>query len=200
MTVNDVDLATQPNADHLGFVTQPSLANSRLTFQHFNNRDVATSILAPHNSDARQSESNEWPPPLLFDVTYGSAALKTWGVPLFVDFARGRTKNIYYPENDDNDDENGEGGGGGEPDYNVSGVGQSKKRSQQMLDRDARAARREEKRRVGWQASSTETPDFADMILGLWMHNARKGRRQARAMKAEKTREKVRTWLGSTKD
>ena len=59
------------------------------------------------------------------------------------------------------------------------------------------------KRRVGGQASNTadsQTPDFADMILALWMHNARKGQRQARAMKAEKTREKVRTWLDSTKD
>ena len=177
MTVNDVDLATQPNADHLGFVTQPSLANSRLTFQHLNNRDAVTTLVAPHNSDARRSQSNEWPPPLLFDVTYGSAALKTWGVPGFVNFARGRTKDIYYPDYGHNDDENG--------------------------DRDARAARREEKRRVGWQASSavdSQTPDYTDMILGLWMHNARKGRRQARAMKAEKTREKVRTWLDSTKD
>ena len=86
MTVNDVDLVTQPTADRLGFVIQPSLTSSRLTFQHFNNRDIATTLLAPHNSDARQSNSNEWPPPLLFDVAYGSAALKTWGVPLFVNF------------------------------------------------------------------------------------------------------------------
>jgi hypothetical protein len=65
----------------------------------------------------------------------------------------------------------------------LSGVGQSKKR------RDHAAARRAEKRRDGTTADS-QTPDFADMILALWMHNARKGQRQARAMKAEKTREK----------
>jgi hypothetical protein len=178
MTVNDVDLVTQPNADRLGFVIQPSLASSRLTFQHFNNRDVVTALLAPHNSDARQLDSKEWPPPLLFDVAYGSAALKTWGVPLFVNFVRGRTRGIYYPNNGDD-----------------GGVGQSKKCSQKMLDR---AARREEKRRVVRQVGNTV--DTYDMILALWMHNARKGRRQARAMKAEKTREKVQSWLDSTKD
>jgi hypothetical protein len=29
----------------------------------------------------------EWPPPLIFDVAYGCAALKTWRVAAFVDFA-----------------------------------------------------------------------------------------------------------------
>ena len=125
-----MDLVTQPNADQLGFVIPPSLASSRLTFQHFNNRDPITTTMAPHNSDARQSDSNEWPPPFLFDVVYGSAALKTWGVPLFVIFARGRTRDIYYPDYGDNDDENGDGGSNGEPDNNVSGVGRSKKPSQ----------------------------------------------------------------------
>ena len=204
MTVNDVDLVTQPNGDCLGFVLQPSLATSRLTIQHFNNNDSVTAVVAPHNSDARLLDSNEWPPPLLFDVAYGNAALKTWDVPLFVNLARDRTRDIYYP-NDDNDYENGDGGDGGdgEPHDDVSGVGQSKKRSKKMLDRDVRAARREEKRRVGRQESNTadsQTPDYADMILALWVLNTRKGRRQAGAMKAEKTREKVQTWLDSTKD
>ena len=96
MTVNDVDLATQPTADRVGFVIQPSLASRRLTFQHFNNRDIVATLVAPHNSDARQSDSNEWPPLFLFDVTYGSAALKMWGVPLFVNLARGHIRDIIH--------------------------------------------------------------------------------------------------------
>ena len=39
MTVNDLDLVTQPTA-HFEFAIQPSVANSRLTFQHFNAHDV----------------------------------------------------------------------------------------------------------------------------------------------------------------
>jgi len=77
MSVTDVDLVTQPSADQLNFSVQPSVANSRLTFQHFNNQDIATAILAPHNSDARQSGSNDWPPPLIFDIAYGYGELES---------------------------------------------------------------------------------------------------------------------------
>ncbi|KAF8309777.1 hypothetical protein F5887DRAFT_1153856 [Amanita rubescens] len=174
MSVNDVALVMQPNAGHLGF--NPSLADRRLTFQHFNAPDVVITTVAPHNSDARQRvDHDDWPPPLLFDVAYGCAALNTWGVPQFVNLARQRTRHIYYDD--------------------VSGVDQE--RRQQQLD--ARAARRERKKQEA-QAADSQTPDIADIILGLWTHNARKGQRQARAMKAEKTREKVQTWLDSTKD
>ena len=197
MSVNDVALVMQPNAEHLGF--NPSLAVSRLTFQHFNAPDALTTLGAPHNSDARQRvDHDDWPPPLLFDVAYGCAALNTWGVPQFMNLARQRTRHIYYDDDDnDDDDENGDGGsdgGDGEPDVDVSGVDQQRRKPK--LDR---AARREKKKQEA-QAVDSQTPDFADMILALWMHNARKGQRQARAMKAEKTREKVRTWLDSTKD
>ncbi|KAF8340795.1 hypothetical protein F5887DRAFT_888503 [Amanita rubescens] len=172
MSVNDVAVVMQPSAGHLGF--DPSLADRRLTIQHFNAPDIGTRILAPHNSDARQHvDHDDWPPPLLFDVAYGCAALNTWGVPQFVNLARQRTGHIYY----DDDQE----------------------RRQQQLDRHVRAARREGKKQEA-QAADSQTPDIADIILGLWKYNARKGQRQARTMKAEKTREKVRTWLDSTKD
>jgi hypothetical protein len=95
MSVNDVALVMQPNAEHLGFNPPPAV--SRLTFQHFNTPDVVTTLVAPHNSDARQRvDQDDWPPPLLFDVAYGCAALKTWGVPQFMNLARQRTRDIYY--------------------------------------------------------------------------------------------------------
>ena len=177
MSVNDVALVVQPITEHLGF--SPSLAVSCLTIQHSIAPDVVTALVVPHNSDARQRVDHDanWPPPLLFDVAYGCAALNTWGVPQFVNLARQRTRHIYYDD--------------------ASGVDQ--KYRQQKLDRDAGAAGREKKKQEA-QAADSQTPDLADMILALWMHNARKGQRQARAMKAEKTREKVRTWLDSTKD
>ena len=199
MSVNDVALVMQPLAEHLGF--NPSLAVSRLTFQHFDAPDVVTTLVAPHNSDARQrADHDDWPPPLLFDVAYGCAALKTWGVPQFMNLARQRTRDIYYHNDDDENGDGGGDGGDGEPDVDVSGIDQ--KRYQQRLDSDARAARREQKKKraSNTKAADSQTPDFADIILGLWMHNARQGQRQARAMKAEKTQEKVRTWLDSAKD
>jgi len=160
-------------------------------------------LLQSHNSDARQSESDEWPPPLIFDVAYGCVAFKAWGVPAFIHFAQGCIRDIYYNHGDGNDGENGDdddGGGGGRNGGNQGYVGQSEKRVQQVRDRDAQVARREV-RNVGRQAShgaDPHAPDFADMIMGLWMLNARKGQRQARAMKADRTQEKVRTWLETT--
>ena len=208
MTVNDVDLVMQPTAANTGFITQPSDAHNRLTLHHFAVRDPLTAYVAPHNSDARRSDSDDWPPPLIFDVSYGCAALKTWGVRTFMDFTRTHTRHIYYNDGDNNGDENGDSGDDG----------QGGRSSQQIIDHDAWAAKRTAKRTAkraatraatraakqakdsGPQASSTAdsgAPDIADMVLSLWMHNARKVRRQADEMKAGRTREKVGTWLDS---
>lgn len=77
MTVDDVDLVTQPSAHLLEFSIQPSVADSRLTLQHFNTLGPLTTFMVPHNSDVRQLYRNDWsPPPLIFDVAYGCAALQ----------------------------------------------------------------------------------------------------------------------------
>jgi hypothetical protein len=197
MTVNDVDLVLQPDADQLGFPIEPSAADRRLTLQHFNNRDHVVDRNAPHNLDARQSDSDEWPPPLIFDVTYGCAALKMWGEHMFVNFAEEHVRNIYY----NREDNGGDGGGGsrnggnrgdGKPDD-----GQSEKHSQQVHGHDAWTERR---MKACQRANNTGDSDldFFDIILGLWMFNARlKDQHQARAMGEDKTREKVQTWLES---
>jgi hypothetical protein len=174
MTVNDVDLIMQPSAARVGFATQPSIADKRLTFQHFNTHDLIVQTVAPHNSDARRSVGDGWPPPLIFDVAYGCAALKTWGVAAFTVFARNHTNDIYY-DNGGNGDDHGGGGRGGR---SVRGRGT----------------------KLGRQASDiahSQSPDFADMILGLWMHDVRKNQHKVHAMKADRTREKVQTWLVS---
>jgi len=186
MTVNDVDLAMQPNADDLGFAVHPSNADRRLTFQHFinNDQDSITRTVAPHNSDARISNSDMWPPPLIFDVAYGCAALKTWGVPTFMTFARKNTKVIYY----------------GRGDRDVSGSYQGEPAAHQAHDREARAVKRTKARAVHWEEGNpadSQNPDFADMVLALWMRNTRKDQHQALEMKVDRTREKVQTWLDS---
>jgi hypothetical protein len=192
------------------FVTQPSASNKRLTLQHFNSNDVVVNIIAPHNSDARFLRSNEWPPPLIFDVAYGSAALKTWGVPEFIAFARIQTKNIYNNNENNNSDgsddgsgHNGQGRGGrggrgdrrGKPDSSQKG-----KNRQQAQDREERAIARWRNRSADQEADDTadpQEPDFADIVCALWMQSARKGQHQAHAMKEGRTREKVERWLES---
>lgn len=216
MSVNDVAVVMQPNAQHLGF--NPSIATSRLTFQHFSAPDVVTALVAPHNSDARQRVGHDnWPPTLLFDISYGCAALHTWGVPQFVELARQRTKHIYYEDNDDDgenddggegDDGSDDGGDGGDGGHSDDG-GDGEPDVQPMSERASRGAAREKRKsEPAWRPTprkkrkremDSQTPDFADIILALWTHNARKGQRQAREAKAEETQEKVRTWLDSTK-
>jgi len=206
MTVNNVDLVEQPNASVLGFITPPSDAKCRLTFQHFNLCDPVTAFLAPHNSDARISNSAEWPPPVTFDTAYGCVALKKWGVASFIDFARGRTRDVYYTNGDGGDDENGDddgvrrrrrdgADGVGGKDRNGGSRGDGAKLSQQKRNRSFWAVRRQEKRCT--QQEGPQEPDFADMILALWMQNSMKRRRQAHATRVDRTREKVQTWLDS---
>lgn len=190
MSVDDVDLIPQRTIQHVNSVVQPS--KKRLTFQHFNNSDIVVNDIAPHNSDARISDSEDWPPPLIFDVAYGCAALKTWGVPAFLNFSRTQTRNIYY--NNNNRNENGDGRG-------RSGDSKSEKRRQQKQDCQERAIRWEN-RCADQEAGNTaaQEPDVADIILTLWMQNARKGQHQAHAMKADRNREKVEGWLESVEE
>jgi len=193
MTVYDVDLVRSGNDP--GFIVDPSEAQERLTIQHFNDRDPVATLVAPHNSDARLSDSVDWPLDLIFDVAYGCAALTTWGVPEFKEFACIHTQRIYYNDGDNNGNKNGDSGDGGPSDN-----GQGGRRSQQIIDCDAQTAKQAQVKDSGQQASSTadsEAPNIADMVLGLWMHNARKVQHQAHAMKADRTREKVGKWLAS---
>src|SRR6266576_5251526 len=101
MNVDDVPLVMQHRTivDHLQFAVHPSVANSRLTFHNFSCSDYLVQFLVPHNSVAVQS-NNDWPPRFLFDVAYGCAALKTWGVKEFARFTWEKTKEFYYHDGD----------------------------------------------------------------------------------------------------
>ncbi|KAF5381750.1 hypothetical protein D9615_005440 [Tricholomella constricta] len=196
MTVHDVDFVAPRLAEKYGIVViPPSVATRRLTFQDFGSSDCCTAMVAPHNSDGRIADSEEWPPPLLFDVAYGCVALKKWGDSRFVDFARGRTRDVYYEnvvinggnadhkkgERGGSRDDCGGGGGGGGGDGDDEKPGKKGGRHGQHAS----------------DAADPPAPDCFDMILAIHTLNARKGLRQAHAIKAEKTREKVRSWFCS---
>jgi hypothetical protein len=212
MTVNDVDLARQRL--NPGFMIDPSVATRRLTFQHFIHEPV-TSDQIPHNADARLSDSDDWVPSVLFEVVYGCAAINAWGVRSFVKFAREQTRSIYYDdehENGEDDNDNGNGNGKGKGNENGGGGGAaggsggdeigggSGSKDNVKTACQLRAENRAQVKASGQVARSTaksEVPDAADMILALWMHNARKVEPQVRAMKANRTQEKVGAWLDS---
>ena len=197
LSVGDVGVVLQPTMTH---VTHPSNSNKRLTFQHFKNVGHLANFIAPHNSDARILDNEEWPPSLIFDAAYGCAALKAWGVPAFINYARAQTRNIYYYHEDYNNNGNGPNGNGGQDRGGPSRGGdrhgkpddsQSEKHRQQVQDREEQAARRRNR-------SAGQEPDIADIVLALWTQRARKGQHQVRAIEADRTwQEKVERWLES---
>jgi hypothetical protein len=178
MDITDVDRIIQPLQSES--FTQPSFTGKRLTFQNFSNDNSVVNLIAPHNSDVRIADSDKWPPPLIFDIAYGCAALNTWGVPAFNDFARTQTRDIYY---NDREDENNDGG--------------DREHQKQVEERDKQATERT-KRTAGRKGNSAN-PDIADMVCALWMLNARKGQHQVHAMEADRNQKKVEGWLESMK-
>ena len=214
MAVTDVGFVTQATFDHVGFAVHPSAANRRLIFQHFNVDDPAVRVWAPHNSDARQPNSNVWPPPVMFDISYGCAALKTWGVPDFKDFARQLTRDTYYDfgDADTEDNDNGEGGGAGSGGGGSGGAGGSggggvgagegphRSKTLRGERRNFEAAKQTKTRTIGRSAGNTEegqAGDVANMVMALWKQNARKHPCQAHSVEVDSSGEKVRAWLES---
>jgi hypothetical protein len=183
MNVDDVPLIMQPDwvVDHLQFAVHPSVANRRLTFHNFSCSDYLVQFLVPHNSVAVQS-NKDWPPRSLFDVAYGYAALKTWGVKEFVQFTWEKTKEFYYHDVDCDDSDDG---------HSVKGA-----RKQAMVRRNKTVQAKKADRH-----SQTETlekagaVDILDVVMGLWAYNARKDMCRGRMMKKEQAKESILKWL-----
>jgi len=189
MTVDDVERVLQPNAN-LIHASSVAPEEKRLTFQHFDTNDPAVMIMAPHNCDAHVPDDAEWPPDLIFDAAYGVAAIEAWGTPAFKQFSQNSTKATYNEDN--GGDENGRG------DNTNGGNGGQRRPADDRNERAERAANREKRRNGGRQPSSAKQPlDSYDMLLGIWMFNAREDQRKADAVKVEMTKEKVQEWLNS---
>jgi len=153
----------------------------RLTLQHFNNTDPIITAHAPHNSDARISNSPDWPSDMVFDVSYGCAALKHWGDPTFIAIIRNHIANL-------NSRGRGRGRGGGRG----IGIGRGSNGNESCAERAARRARAIDQANI---ADSWD--DYADVVLALWMQNATKRQQQAEAKKVDRTRDEVQKWLDS---
>ncbi len=166
MDVTDVGYIVRPNTVNIG-----ARGRQRLTIHHFvDNIDPVITSIAPHNSDARISDSPNWPSDLVFDVSYACAALKTWGDPAFIALLRDRYRG------------RGRGRGAGRVGNGI----------------DPRAERLTRQAREKEQASIADSQDdYADVVLALWTQNARMRRGQAETKKADRTRDEVQRWLDS---
>ena len=192
MGVTDVDHVVQP-----GGSTLPNVQR-RLTLQHFTATDIVVTGSAPHNSDARIASTADWPPNLFFDIAYGCAALNQWADAAFLDVIRGRSGGHGTRGRGGRGNRGGRRGNrdrGGDGDRREGGKedGQAK-----MTNRAERAARRAKARDEATNAAKFQVANCADVVFALWTHSARMGRHQAEAANADRTQDKVQTWLDST--
>jgi hypothetical protein len=112
---------------------------------------------------------------------YGHA-LKAWGTPKFKTFIQDATRDIYYGDEDNGGDQNG-------GDDHTDQGNMDQEEPAVPSGRAERAAKRAKTRNGA--SNTKKSPDFHDMLLGIWILNARGDQRKARAVKAEKTKEKV---------
>ena len=95
MSVNDIPFNRPEEADEEGL--------TRFALQYFVDPSQLSAFLTmvPHNSDARQpQDTREWPPAIIVDLLYASAALNAWSSKSFINYVRERSKNAYYEADD----------------------------------------------------------------------------------------------------
>jgi hypothetical protein len=179
-----VDHVTQPNSNPIS----PGVAK-RLILQQFSNTGEAFfNLLFPHNCDVRISDSPDWPPDMLFDITYGSAALKSWGDPHFRQLLQGSHNRSRGSR--------GRGGGGQRGGRKGKGKGRAQEDNHKLSARDVRAAAR--RGEAEGQAGESRD-DSLDLVLAFWKYNARihQYRDSDEVMNTDRNRDEVQAWLNS---
>jgi len=139
----------------------------------------------------QEYQTPDWPSDLVFDVSYGCAALKQWGDPTFTALIRDRITNINRGRGGGAGRSGGASGGGGR---GAGGSGGDPNRTTAHAECAAKQARVKEE-------MTADTQDgYADVVLALWTQNATKRQRQAEVKKANRTRDEVQKWLDSPRN
>ena len=79
---------------------------SHLMLQYINDSSLGLLLPAtiPSNSDLREPRDIvNWPPAVVLDIAYASAALRAWAPESFIQTVRAMVKDIYYKASPDND-------------------------------------------------------------------------------------------------
>ncbi|KAG6868047.1 hypothetical protein C0993_007974 [Termitomyces sp. T159_Od127] len=172
MEKDDVCRTEQPS---INLLTLPS--NKRLTLQHFRPLDFVGTLIAPHNIDVQQSNTPDWPPPEIFDLVYGSAVLKAWGLPSFREFALANTKH-YYTEG-----------------RNRRGHKGQANRDESNKARAAKAYRRARRREHQAGKDISQQENLVPLVVALWDYRARKAIEQAHEARKKRLQEDALKWM-----
>ena len=133
------------------------------------------------------------PPHFLFDVAYGCAALKTWGVREFVQFAEEQANEAYYHDVDYGEDGEKSDDNDKHPNDDKDATTAASVRGKQTVrpEKANHHSRTETPATGQAKAGDSQAVDNFDVVVGLWVHNARKDMRRARIMKEGQMRESV---------
>ncbi|KNZ74099.1 hypothetical protein J132_08216 [Termitomyces sp. J132] len=196
----------------------PESPTNRLIFQYFPHDYPALQHLFPHNSDARISSHEDWPPPQMFDIAYAAAALKAWGQGDFVSVAEDSTRHYLETHvisdriNDDDDpilDDDIEDDDPNDKDYEDNGNDHSEGRYRQAGIQEKNLKRKLiqehqcceqaiNRSRIADQAESTFDDVMAGgmipLVLAMWQKNSEDAFRRARLAQKKRLREEVVHW------
>jgi hypothetical protein len=192
MSVDDIPYQPPKHPDH----ESPA---SRLTLHHFVDSSQLGPWLprmAPHNSDARQSQdTSEWPPAIILDLSYAAAALKAWGPKPFIEYVRGNSRDAYY------------GDGDGQDDDSMDGSGPSRVDAQMGNQTTVQPGSGRYNLRSGNNTSSISPKgrrivDMMDIVTTLWMQSSRvnKIKREDAQASSLARNEGVKSWLQSQRE
>ena len=173
---------------------------SRLTVHHFDDLGPFVSSSGPHNFDARQPhDTSEWPPAVIVNFSYASAAMKAWSSDHFFKFVRERSKGTYYRDDDNEEDEDVE-----DIDNVLDSSGPSRIDAQMH---DQAAGQSSYKLRI--RNTTSKIPpkemyiaDAMDCVTALWMQSSRVGKPKPEDDHASTLarNESVKMWLQSIED
>ena len=142
--------------------------------------------IVPNNSDLREpGDTSQWPPAMVVDLFYASAALRAWGPKVFIQNARAMAKDAYYndPDDDISDDIDPDPYIPPEPDAR-------QRRLEARNEQKARAAHPEE----------MQLSFVMDGVMALWKRAARQGKGNRQRISASDLAhrcDKVQAWVDS---
>ena len=133
-----------------------------------------------NNGDLREpGDIANWPPAVILDIAYASAALRAWAPESFIHTVRAMAKDIYYKASPEND-------------HKLTRCEAQKR----LLD-----ARNKKKAQA--THSKKKMPDLMDGIMGLWTNAAKQSKgnlERTTAVEVARSREKVQAWIDSEAD
>ena len=158
---------------------------NRLTLHHIveSGLGVLLPSIVPNNSDLREpGDTSQWPPAMVVDLFYASAALKAWAPKAFIQNAPAMAKDAYY-----NDPDDGISDGIDPNPYIPPESGARERRLDARNEKKARAAHPEE-----MQFSSV-----MDGVMALWMRSAGQGKGNRQRITASDLAHRCQAWVDS---